>query len=278
MKASPFTAVAALALTTFSLTAWAAPTKKAASAKPAKPATPAPAGEGGEKVEAQRIWPASLERLVGRYTFFQVASPGGLWESSAGADGSETRRQVSINEVPAAFREKLLNAEVIISDLKSPRRVEASERLSPSKRGMLRFYEEEGLGNVTVRNVPGISGQEDPTDYSGPAVFHIQHQSHSNPSVSGILAHRGNEELTWGAATLDSATLSATTLTMDEKDEGQSIITNARILRSAVEIFAFVEWTEKDERSSRVITGSIRLIRKNEAAPKKDVPAPVEAK
>lgn len=267
MKVSPFATVAALALTTFSLTAWAAPAKKAA---PAKPAAPAPAPEGGEKVDAQRIWPANLERLVGRYTFAQVASPGGLWERGIGPGGAEIQRQVSINEVPAAFREKLLNAEVIISDLKSPRRMEASERLSPSKRGMLRFYDEEGLGNVVVRNLPGVSGDDDMSDYAGPVVFHIQHQSHSNPSVSGVLSQRGQEEMTWGVATLDSATLTATLIPKDEKDEGHSVITNARILRGGVEIFAFVEWTEESEGTRRHINGSVRLLRKSEAAPKKE--------
>jgi len=272
MKASPIGSAAALALASISLTAWAAPAKKPggarAAAVPAAPATPAP--EGGAKVDAQRIWPANLERIAGRYTFSQVASPGGLWERGAGPDGVEVRRQVSINEVPAAFRDKLLNAEVVISDLKSPRRVEASERLSPSKRGMLRFYEEEGLGSVVVRNIPGINGQDEEHDYSGPVIFHLQHQSHSNPSVNGVLQQRGNEEATWGAATLDSATLTANTIPKDEKDEGDSIITNARILRSGVEIFAFVEWTEKDETSRRLINGSIRLVRRVEDMPRKD--------
>jgi hypothetical protein len=278
MKAYPFGTATALALTTLSLTAWAAPAKKAAGTKTAAPAPATSTPEGGEKVDAQRIWPASLDRIAGRYTFSQVASPGGFWERGAGPDGAEVRRQVSINEVPAAFREKLLNAEVIISDLKSPRRVEASERLSPSKRGMLRFYEEDGLGSVVVRNIPGISGQEEARDYSGPVIFHIQHQSHSNPSVTGVLAQRGNEESTWGAATLDSATLTANTIPKDEKDEGETIITNARILRSGVEIFAFVEWSEKDDTSRRLITGSIRLVRRMDEAPKKDAAPSGEAK
>lgn len=271
MKASLFGTTAALALASLSLTAWAAPAKKAGGVKPT---VPAPAPAGGEKVDAQRIWPANLERIAGRYTFIQVASPGGLWERGEGADGVEVRRQVSINEVPAAFREKLLSAEVVISDLKSPRRIEAAERLSPSKRGMLRFYEEEGLGTVMVRNIPGISGQIEPRDYSGPVVFHIQHQSHSNPSINGVLSQRANEEMTWGAATLDSATLTATALPKDEKDEGEPIITNARILRTGVEIFAFVEWIERDQNSARLYNGSIRLARRPETAPTKDAAAP----
>lgn len=275
MKAHSSVAATALALATFSLSAWAAPAKKATGAK--KPeAAPMPV-TAAEKVDAKRIWPADLERISGRYTFIQVASPGGFWERTTGPNGEETRRQVSLNEVPAAFREKLQNAEIIISDLKSPRRIDASERLSPSKRGMLRFYVEEGLGNVSVRNLPGVNGADEAHDYSGPVLFRIEHQSHSNPSVSGILTQRGSEESTWGAATLDSANLTASTLPKDEKDEGESIITNARILRSGVEIFAFVEWNEREGNTSRFITGSVRLVRRPDAAPKKDNPAPAEA-
>lgn len=265
MKAYP-TAVAALALASLSFSAWAAPPKKAAPAPKPAPATPA----GSDKVDAQRIWPANLERITGRYTFIQVASPGGFWERASSPGGADTHRQISLNEVPAAFREKLLNAEVVISDLKTPRRVEAAERLSPSKRGMLRFYDEEGMGNLVVRNLPGVSGEENAQDYSGPVVLHIQHQSHSNPSVNGIFQQRAHEEATWGAATLDSATLSANSIPANEKDEGLAVLTNARILRSGVEIFAYVEWSEKDGAGSRLIYGSVRLVRQGDA-PKKDV-------
>jgi hypothetical protein len=68
--------------------------------------------------------------------------------------------------------------------------------------------------------------------------------------------------------------LTATTLPKDEKDEkdeGQTVITNARILRSGVEIFAFVEWTQKDATSSRLITG---LVRQSDDPQKKDAAAP----
>jgi hypothetical protein len=260
MKAYLATA-AALSFASLSLTAWAAPAKKPVAPKKAAPA-PAPAGE---KVDAKRIWPASLERISGRYTFAQVASPGGFWERATSAAGEDTRRQVSINEVPAAFREKLLNAEIVISDLKSPRRIEAVERLSPTKRGMLRFYDEEGQGSLVIRNLPGVSGDEEDHDYSGPVILHIQHQSHSNPSVFGILSQRAHEEATWGAATLDSATLTATSIPANENDEGLTVLTNARILRSAVEIFAYVEWLEKEGAASRLINGSVRLVRQGDA-------------
>lgn len=262
MKAYLATA-AVLSLASLSLAAWAAPAKKPVAPKKALPA-PVPMG-AGEKLDAKRIWPASLEQIAGRYTFVQVASPGGFWERATSATGEETHRQVSINEVPAAFREKLLNAEIIISDLKSPRRIEAVERLSPTKRGMLRFYDEEGQGSLVVRNLPGVSGEEEAQDYSGPVILHIQHQSHSNPSVHGILSQRAHEEATWGAATLDSATLSATSIPANENDEGLAVLTNARILRSGIEIFAFVEWLEKEGTANRLITGSVRLVRQADA-------------
>src|SRR5688572_14347065 len=78
--------------------------------KPEKPA-----------VEPASIWQAGLARMAGRYVFAQVASPGGLWETYTPANGGTvTRKQVSINEVPPAFRSGLLAAQITISDLKLP--------------------------------------------------------------------------------------------------------------------------------------------------------------
>src|SRR4051812_10258548 len=68
------------------------------------------------KIDAAAIWPAGLEKLAGRYVFAQVASPGGLWERTLPVPaGGTAPRQVSLNEIPAAFREKLTHASITIS-------------------------------------------------------------------------------------------------------------------------------------------------------------------
>ena len=265
MKTATIGALALATATACSVTAWGAPAKPATK----KPAVVKPAA-GPAKAEPQvdptRIWQASLEKITGRYTFAQVASPGGFWQTFEPAGGGKPDvQQISIGQVPAAFREKLLDAEIVISDLKTPHKVEAAERLSPSKRGMLRFYEEEGAGTLVIRNLPGVSGDDATTDFSGPVVLHLNHQSHSNPSVTGVLTARRQEEATWGVAMMDFASLEAWTAPKDEKDEGTSVITNARILRSGVEIFAYVEWLEKDDTGSRKISGSVRLQRQPDA-------------
>ncbi|MCC2671730.1 MAG: hypothetical protein K0Q72_4201 [Armatimonadetes bacterium] len=268
MKALTIGGLTAATAAAFAVAAWGAPAKPAK--KPGAPATaPATAAAPEPMVDPGKIWQANLERIAGRYTFAQVASPGGLWQTFEPAGGGKAEmQQISLSQAPAALREKLLAAEVVISDLKTPRKVEAAERLSPSKRGMLRYYEERGAGNVTVRNLPGISGDDAQTDYSGPVLLTIEHQNHSNPSVSGILSQRQQQESTWGAATIDFASLTASSVPKDENEEGVSVITNARILRSGVEIFAFVEWQEKDATGSRRIIGSVRLVRQPDAAGK----------
>jgi hypothetical protein len=95
----------------------------------------------------------------------------------------------------------------------------------------------------------------------------LGHQSHSNPSVSGILNLRKQQEQTWGAATLDYADLLASTLPKDPNGEGETVLNNARVLRSGTEIFCYVEWREKEGAASRTILGAVRLQRVPEAAP-----------
>jgi hypothetical protein len=224
-------------------------------------------------VDPRKIWPAGLEQLAGRYIFVQVASPGGLWESVLTAEGRSTRRQVSIHEVPPALREKLQNAEIVIGELNTPTAKEADSRLSPSKRGQLRFYTETAQGTLTMRGLPGIGGEDEDTgDYSGPVEFALEHQSHSNPSVTGVLQLRQQQEMTWGVAVVDYAMLSAIAPAPkepatgkgpqaqgQEHREGPPVITNARVLRSGVEIFSYVEWKETTPEGERVIRGSVRL-------------------
>ncbi len=300
---------------------------------PAKP--PAQNGSDPEVVlDPKTIWQGGLSKLAGTYVFAQVASPGGLWERHVLPDGRAVRRQVSINEAPRAFREKLQAATIVISDLQEPTRVEASQRISPSKRGMLRFYEEEGLGKVTVRNLPGMNGVDGSLgNYSGPVVLRLDHQSHSNPSVSGVLMQRQQQETTWGTATLDFADLSAYPVPAaapgqpaqpgalpeapgktapslpkgtpaavkpgkpapvkpgeppkppagaepHEEDEAPPVISNARTLRSGVEIFCFVEWKEQSKAGLKTWVGTVRLLRK-ELVPREDatpMPAPTPRK
>lgn len=224
--------------------------------------TPPPAAD------PKAIWPAGLEKLAGRYVFVQVASPGGLWDDYQ-EEGKmmSLRRQVSINELPASLKDRLTRAEIVISDLTLPSDVEAMERESPSKRGKLRFYEETTKGRLVLKNLPGIGSEGmDRGEYTGPALFTLEHQGHSNPSVVGVLNQRQQQESTWGAATLDFATLEATPLNANGEpgEETPSVIGNARILRSGIEIFAFVEWREKDKRGEHHYTGSVRLLKKTE--------------
>ena len=213
-------------------------------------------------VKPETIWPASLARIAGRYVFGQVASPGGFWEVAMENGKPRTTRQLSINEVPAAYREQLTHAEITLSDLKLPSTVTAEEHTSPSGRGKLRYYEEQTTGQLVMKGIPGIGGDEgDSGTYSGPVTFTLAHQSHSNPSVSGILQMRLRQEPTWGVAVTDYADLHAVALPVKGDDEGKVIIGNARILRSGVEIFAYTEWQDKDAPGYRVIHGSVRFLR-----------------
>jgi hypothetical protein len=225
--------------------------------------------EAGDAADPKSIWQAGLQQLAGHYTYLQVASPGGLWERfSPGKNEKLTIRQVSINEVPEELRKKLTQAEIIISDLRLPGQVEASERTSPSGRGKLRFYTESAAGRLQMRNLPGIGGRdEDPGDYTGPVVFHLLHQSHSNPSVTGVLQQRINQEITWGAATLDFADFAADAVKPGEAEdaEGLPVIGNCRTLRSGMEIFAFIEWKRKTKKGDYGYFGTVRLIRKDAA-------------
>ncbi len=248
-------------------------------------------------VDPKGVWPASLGQLAGRYLYAQVGSPGGLWMRPSNG----TARQVAIDDAPAALQKQLRAAELVIGSVAAGTDVSASERPTPSGRGRLRFYSEEGAGRLTMRNLPGISGGgKVGAAYSGQAVFRLEHVSHSNPSPLGIFQTRQKEEMTWGAATIDYADLyayfpdtpqehpgagkpapakkpAAGTPTPkppagvgakpaappdDSELEGNAIISNARVLRSGREIFAYVDWTEKLRGVEKRYTGSIRLVRR----------------
>lgn len=287
----------------------------AAMAQDEKPPVEMPPMLSVEQVKA--IWPAGLQRIAGRYVFSQVASPGGLWESVSNPQGQLKLRQVSLNEVPTAFRQRLTTSEIVISDLQLPTQIEAAQRESPSKRGHLRFYSETSIARVTVKNLPGMAGREgDLGNFSGRVLLRLEHQSHSNPSVNGVLQQRLQGERTWGAATLDYADLTASTLPESPKPgedavapatrpatekkptppakgtdkskpaapkpgakedpehpeghDGESIITNARVLRGAIEIFAFVEWETKSSKGVQRIYGTVRMLKGDAAAPPAD--------
>jgi hypothetical protein len=272
--------------------------------------TPAPT----PPVKPEQVWPAGLKSLAGgRYVYAQVGSPGGLWERTIPAKGPLSHRQVSISEVPEPLRQKLTRAELTIS-LDGETRIEAEERMSPAKRGMLRFYTESGMGKLTLRNLPGIGGiSGDTRDFSGPVLLELNHQLHSNPSVFGIFQQRQQQEMTWGAATIDFADLQAVSLPKedpakapgaagagkapgagkpaapkagapgvepkenhDEHAEAETlIIANARVMRNGQEIFAFVEWTKKDKLAEKTYFGTIRLLRQSgDGAPVPAVPRP----
>lgn len=241
--------------------------------KPDQPdkAAPQPA------VKPETIWPASLQRIVGRYVFGQVASPGGFWEVDEENGKGRTARQVSINEVPAAYREQLTHAEITLSSLKLPSTVMAEERTSPSGRGKLRYYQEETDAQLVMKGVPGIGGDHgDSGAYSGPVTVTIEHHSHSNPSVSGLLLLRQQQEPTWGVAVTDYADFHAVAPPAKGEDEGKVVIGNARILRSGVEIFAFTEWQVNGVGGNRNIHGSVRFIRVPDQPVKPPAPGGVD--
>lgn len=237
----------------------------------------------GEKPDPKTIWEGGLEKLAGTYRFVQVASPGGLWERTSDKDGKAKVRQLSINEAPAALREQILKSEIVISDLVTPTQKQSDARVSPSGRGVLRFYAETTTGKLTMKGLPGVGlDSEMGREFTGPVTFALEHQSHSNPSVSGILLLRGQTESTWGAATIDFATLTAGTAPPANNPEadGMVVIANARSLRSAIEIFSYVEWRIGEGIQEVLITGSIRLGKVGEApgsgAPQPVQPAPVK--
>jgi len=277
----------------------APPAKSARKPAPKKTAAvPAKGAAVSERTDPAAVWPVSLARLAGRYVFVQVATPGGLWETVRTPEAA-TVRQVSLNEIPAALRERLQKAEVVISDLKLPSSVEASMRTSPSKRGSLRFYSETAMGKLSYKGLPGIGGQDqDPGEFSGQVMFRLDHQSHSNPSPTGVLFVRQREEATWGVAIIDYGDLNATTIPEPEAPEppngaakkgepaekhdheGIPVMANARILRTGGEIFSYFEWTEPTAEGERVIRGCVRLVRLPDGAdrlpqPMRPMPQPV---
>ena len=216
-------------------------------------------------VNPKAIWPVSLESLEGRYTFIQVASPGGLWERG----GEGPPRQIALPDCPKELQDILTKAEIVVSDIAKPTEISAEERLSPSKRGNLRFYHEEGSGKLTIKNLPGIGGEDgDKGTFSGPVDFTLDHQSHSNPSAIGILEQRKRQEPTWGTAALDFADFHALHPEVPGKDAVDApVMGNARVLRSGVEIFAFVDWKGKGPRGMRGYTGCVRLAKRGSEAP-----------
>jgi hypothetical protein len=218
-------------------------------------------------VDPKTIWPANLEKIAGRYTFVQVASPGGLWER-----GGEAPRQIALPDCPQELQDLLAKSEIVISDIAKPTQISAEERNSPSGRGKLRFYREDGTGKLTLKNLPGIGGTDkDKGQFSGLGEFSINHQSHSNPSAAGVLEQRKRQEPTWGAAALDYAdfNVSVPEVAGDDKDT-PPVIGNARILRSGIEIFAFVEWEGKGPRGDRTYQGCVRLAKLGAIAPPAD--------
>ncbi|MFN3650653.1 MAG: hypothetical protein ACK47B_13845 [Armatimonadota bacterium] len=264
-------------------------------------------GQPGDKrpMDPSTVWPVSLKRLAGTYRFDQVASPGGFWETREDREGRSVRSQIAITNLPPQLRRKLEQAEIVIKDLE-PSRIEAFERESPSKRGLLRYYTETARGTLQLKNLPGIGAQwGDDGVYSGPAQFVLDHQSHSNPSPSGVFQTRQYQERTWGAATLDYADLVAYPITPEKPEAGQpgagkpgkqpgqkpapkpspkpapnakpqpdreedpedehpeenAVIGNARVMRSGLEIYAFVELEHQDNMGKRQFVGAIRMLR-----------------
>ncbi|MBI3946646.1 MAG: hypothetical protein HY321_12055 [Armatimonadetes bacterium] len=263
--------------------AWAAeaPREQAPPADAPKQSEPPPRTpeQPGPSAEAREVWPASLQSLAGRYVFARVASPGGIWERlrPSQPDARTSTRQVSIDDLPAPLRERLTHAEIIISDLKLPSEVEFDQRTSPSGRGKLRSYYESAIGRLAMCNVPGIGAESgDSGEFEGPVRFTIEHFSHSNPSVSGVHAQRVQQEGTWGAAALDYADLGAIPLAEDGSDGPgeRAPIANARILRSGVEIFAYLEVVYQAEDGEHHYSGCLRLVRDSKGSPSPDPEPP----
>ncbi len=233
-----------------------------------------PAEAQAPTADPKVIWPAGLDRLAGRFVFVQVGSPGGLWRK----EGLKSR-QIAIDDLPTAMQTKLRAAEIVISDIKLPTQVEASESLSPSKRGMIRHFSESALGRLVIKNLPGAAASDAVGDYSGPALFHLEHSLHSNPSLTGVLEQRLNQEGTWGAATLDYADLGAEVYVPEpaappkngqkraEKEqpdaETAAPISNARVMRNGQEIFVFVSWIEKVGKVEREYLGTVRMVKES---------------
>lgn len=262
------------ALLGWSLLGGAATTSAAVAASAGQREQPGPE-ESPEEI-VRRIWPVSLEALAGTYVFAQVASPGGLWRRQAGG-ATPGVRQMSIHEAPESFRKQLLSGRLTLSEVTTAGKPEASEERSPSGRGLIRRYTEEGSGRLVLKGVPGIGAREDDEGaHEGMVGLRLLHQSHSNPSPSGVFKTRLAQEPTWGAATLDYADLEAFLLPKKgpdgeprpeaEDDEAGLIIANARVMRSGYEIYAFVQWIESKQGVHQEVTGAVRLLRQEAPA------------
>lgn len=223
------------------------------------------------------VWQADLDDIAGTYRFAQVSSPGGLWNVR---NNSAESRQVSINEVPQALRDKLLNAEIKISELGDRTIYEANEGPSPAG-NVLRDFMEARKARVTVKNLPGIDGgrTNDGPDFEGEVELEIFHSSvvRNVPARNSII--RGREEPTWGAAAVDYADLRAVAHAHSEEPaeaapvEGESaaeaphaedlpIIDNARVLRSGNEIIVSIYWIYMEGTESEALyRGSVRLVK-----------------
>jgi hypothetical protein len=255
--------------------------------------------EGDRPADPRTVWEGGLDRLVGKYVFAQVASPGGFWLRTPDGKGNYKYRQVSFTELPRELQTQLTRSEITISDLKEPIERHAKVRESPSKRGTLRYYTESASGRLVLKGLPGVGNlPAGKSEFAGEVTFLLEHSSHSNPSITGVLFQRNNQERTWGTATLDFADFQAfipekmgTSGGKDATDkkgpapkpsapapqrgrgeaqdgngkpasgeqEDVPIVTNARTLRSALEIFVFIEFTEKVKGEERYYTGSVRL-------------------
>lgn len=222
----------------------------------------------------RRVWPVALADLQGEFRFVQVASPGGLWLRLRKAQGG-TVRQISLHEAPAEFRKKLEGAVLELRNVQRVGPIEVSDERSPSGRGTIRRYTENGSGSLVLKGIPGIGGESgDSGEHTGPVELELSHTSHSNPSPSGIFRLRLSQEPTWGAATIDYADLVAVAPPsarrqpaslqqpgQEEDAEPLIVVGNARVMRSGYEIFAFVQWL-KEERDQLVdIVGAVRLLR-----------------
>jgi hypothetical protein len=214
----------------------------------------------------EQVWQAGLTRMAGKYRFIQVASPGGLWRIRQTGDKRE-RDQVSLSQLPQAFRETLEKAEIQILDLQVPGEVSAQVGKSPGVGGMLRHYTEEARGKLVMRGLPGVADRErDTGEFSGEVVFGIDHTSLSNPTVPGVWLTRFRTEPTWGAATLDYADLTAMKVSPEAAEDAdpEYPLFNSRILRSGLEIFAFVQWFDPstgDGYAGDQYVGAVRLVR-----------------
>lgn len=223
-------------------------------------------------VEPKAMWYNGLTQIGGTYQYVQIESPGGLWQEDRILNAKSEMKQVSINELPAALKEKLLKAEIQILDIKQTS-IEANQKASPGPRGqapyhgMLRTYEEHATGSLVIHNIPGIGlMDQDAGEFQGKATLELVMGNHSDPSDAGILSERLAGEMIWGSAAQmrNYATLEGFKAGGVQDDPAAHVMANARLLRGGQEIVAYVEWTQKTGKAERpeiIYRGAIRLAR-----------------